>query len=82
VVSAPAAVRRVLLDNAANYQKDTLQRRMMSAALSNGLLMAEGEQWRTQRRALAPMFARRAVISFCARHGAGCRRIGRTLAAP
>jgi cytochrome P450 len=37
---------------------------MMSAALSNGLLMAEGEQWRTQRRALAPMFARRAVISF------------------
>ena len=64
VVSAPAAVRRVLLDNAANYQKDTLQRRMMSAALSNGLLMAEGEQWRTQRRALAPLFARRAVISF------------------
>jgi cytochrome P450 len=64
VVSAPADVRRVLLDNAANYQKDTLQRRMMSAALNNGLLMAEGEQWRTQRRALAPMFARRTVISF------------------
>jgi len=64
VVSAPLAVRRVLLDNAANYQKDTLQRRMMSAALSNGLLMAEGEEWRTQRRALAPMFARRTVISF------------------
>jgi cytochrome P450 len=64
VVSAPADVRRVLLDNAANYQKDTLQRRMMSAALNNGLLMAEGEQWRMQRRALAPMFARRTVISF------------------
>jgi cytochrome P450 len=64
VVSAPAAVRRVLLDNAANYQKDTLQRRMMSAALSHGLLMAEGEQWRTQRRTLAPMFARRTVLSF------------------
>jgi cytochrome P450 len=26
--------------------------------------MAEGEQWRTQRRALAPMFARGAVLSF------------------
>jgi cytochrome P450 len=64
VVSTPAAVRRVLLDNAANYQKDTLQRRMMSAALSNGLLMAEGEQWRTQRRVLAPMFTHRAVIGF------------------
>ena len=64
VVNAPADVRRVLLDNVANYQKDTLQRRMMSAALNNGLLMAEGEQWRAQRRALAPMFARRTVISF------------------
>lgn len=64
VVSAPLAVRRVLLDNAANYQKDTLQRRMMSAALSNGLLMAEAEQWRIQRRTLAPMFARKTLIGF------------------
>jgi cytochrome P450 len=55
---------RVSLDNAANYQKDTLQRRMMSATLGNGLLTAEGEQWRIQRRALASMFARRTVISF------------------
>jgi len=64
VVSEPNAVRRVLLENAGNYRKDTLQRRMMSAALSNGILMAEGEQWRVQRRTLAPMFARRAIMSF------------------
>src|SRR6476620_12551893 len=36
VVSEPAAIRRVLLDNQANYRKDTLQRRIMSAALGNG----------------------------------------------
>jgi len=63
-VSDPAAIHRVLLDNAANYRKDTLQRRIVSAGLAHGLLMAEEDQWRFQRRTLAPLFARRAVLSF------------------
>src|ERR1700758_196694 len=63
-VSDPAAIRRVLLDNAANYRKDTLQRRIVSAGLAHGLLMAEEDQWRFQRRTLAPLFARKAVLSF------------------
>ena len=45
----PAAIRRVLLDNAANYQKDNLQRRVLSAGLGEGLLSAEGDRWRAQR---------------------------------
>src|SRR5206468_3106256 len=53
-----------LLDNAANYRKDTLQRRIVSAGLAHGLLMAEEDQWRFQRRTLAPLFARRAVLRF------------------
>src|SRR3974390_2855461 len=61
VVSDPAAIRQVLLDNAANYRKDTLQRRIVSAGFNNGLLMAEVEQWRFQRRTLAPLFTARAV---------------------
>ncbi len=63
-VNDPAAIRRVLLDNAANYRKDTLQRRIVSAALAHGLLMAEEDQWRFQRRTLAPLFARKAVTGF------------------
>jgi len=63
-ISDPAAIRRVLLDNAANYRKDTLQRRILSAGLSGGLLTAEGDQWRMQRRTLAPLFSRRSVDSF------------------
>jgi cytochrome P450 len=63
-VSDPAAIRRVLLDNAANYHKDTLQRRIVSAGLAHGLLMAEEDQWRFQRRTLAPLFARKAVLGF------------------
>ena len=64
VISEPGAIRRVLLDNAGNYRKDSLQRRMLSAVLNNGLLTAEAEQWRIQRRTLAPMFAKRCVMSF------------------
>src|SRR5205085_6324305 len=64
VVSEPASIRRVLLENVGNYQKDSLQRRMLSAVLRDGLLTAEGEQWRVQRRTLAPLFARRCVMSF------------------
>src|ERR1700724_204043 len=64
LVHEPSAIRRVLLDNAANYRKDRLQRRVLSAGLNEGLLSAEGEQWRSQRRVLAPMFARRTVMEF------------------
>jgi cytochrome P450 len=66
LVHEPGAIRHVLLDNAANYRKDRLQRRVLSAGLNDGLLSVEGEQWRKQRRVLAPMFARRTVMDFTA----------------
>jgi cytochrome P450 len=64
LVHEPNAIRHVLLDNAVNYRKDRLQRRVLSAGLSEGLLSAEGGQWRLQRRVLAPMFARKTVMDF------------------
>lgn len=64
LVHEPGAIRRVLLDNTANYRKDRLQRRVLSAGLNDGLLSVEGEQWRLQRRVLAPMFARKTVMDF------------------
>jgi cytochrome P450 len=64
VVSDPGAIQRVLLENVANYRKDLLQRRIVAGALNNSLLTAETEQWRFQRRALAPMFARKTVQGF------------------
>jgi cytochrome P450 len=36
----------------------------LSAGLGDGLLSAEGKQWRLQRRVLAPIFARKTVIDF------------------
>ncbi len=63
-VSDPAAVRRVLLDNVANYRKDDLQLRLLRPGLGNGLLTAEGEEWRMQRRLLAPLFTPRQYNAF------------------
>ena len=64
VVSDPALIRHVLVDNAANYPKDRLQQRVLSSGLGRGLLLAEGDVWRMQRRALAPLFAPRTVLGF------------------
>ena len=36
VVNDPAAIRHVLVDNAANYRKDDLQRRVLAPGLGNG----------------------------------------------
>lgn len=63
-VNDPAAIRRILLDNAANYRKDGLQRRLLGEGLRDGLLVVEGEDWRVQRRTLAPLFTPKAVASF------------------
>lgn len=60
----PAAVRRIFLDNAANYRKDDLQLRVLSPGLGTGLVTAEGDAWRLQRRSLAPLFSPRQVAEF------------------
>ncbi|HUO93891.1 MAG TPA: cytochrome P450 [Rhizomicrobium sp.] len=64
VVSQPTAIQRVLLDNAANYRKDDFLLRVLSGALDNGLLTVDGDQWRRQRRAVAPLFARKTIFGF------------------
>jgi cytochrome P450 len=59
----PAGIRRVLVDNAANYPKDDLQRKVLAPGLGQGLLVAEGELWRRTRRILAPVFTPRRVAA-------------------
>ena len=64
LVNDPAAVRHVFVDNVANYRKDALQMRVLRPGLGTGLLTAEGDDWRVQRRALAPLFTPRMVAEF------------------
>ena len=64
VVNDPAVIRRVFVDNAANYRKDELQKRLIGRGMRDGLLEADGENWRVQRRTRAPLFTPKTVGSF------------------
>ncbi|RDI60715.1 cytochrome P450 [Microvirga subterranea] len=64
VVNDPAIIRHILVDNAANYRKDDLQIRILAPGLGRGLVTAEGEEWRLQRRTIAPLFTPRNVATF------------------
>jgi len=64
LVSQPAAIKHVLLDNAANYQKTEIVRRLLEPGLGRGLLTSEGETWRRHRRTMAPSFDHRSIAAY------------------
>ena len=64
IVSDPAAIKRILLDNVDNYPKGVQQQVRLQPALGNGLLTAEGASWKFQRRTAAPVFQHRRLIGF------------------
>jgi cytochrome P450 len=57
----PDAVQRVLLDNAANYVKPELVKKLLRPTIGSGLLSSDGELWRAQRKIVAASFAPAAV---------------------
>lgn len=61
LVNDPAAIARILVDNAAAYAKSEQQQRRLKPALGLGLLTAEGAEWRSARRIAAPLFSPRAI---------------------
>jgi len=66
VVSDPAAIRQVLVENQSAYRKSAIERRILSIRMRNGLVTVEGEQWQKLRRLLAPMFSRKMMTQFAA----------------
>jgi cytochrome P450 len=61
VVLKPEWVQRVLLDNAGNYEKPELVKRILSPTIGRGLLSSDGELWRAQRKIVAASFTPPAV---------------------
>jgi len=59
----PGAVQRVLLDNAGNYVKPRIVKQILMPTLGHGLLTADGELWRKQRKIVAASFTPPAVDS-------------------
>jgi cytochrome P450 len=64
MVNDPEGVRRVLLDNVANYPKNDLEIEFFSAMFGEGLLSAPGPKWRVHRKVMAPYFGTRTVESY------------------
>lgn len=64
IVNRPDAIRHVFLDNAHNYPKDAIQLEKLGPALGRGLLTSEREEWRFQRRTVAPLFQPSSVAAY------------------
>jgi cytochrome P450 len=64
IVNEPSAIKHVLLDNASNYRKSEVARRLLEPGLGRGLLTTEGETWRRHRRIMAPSFDHRSIVGY------------------
>ncbi len=71
LLNAPGAIHRVLVDNPGNYRRSPASIRILRPITGKGLLLSEGEDWRLQRRTIAPALAPR-NLPLLARHIVSC----------
>jgi cytochrome P450 len=64
VVSDPSGVKRVLLDNVANYPKTEMETKMLGAVVGEGILVSQGDKWKSHRKLMAPSFDFRSIVSY------------------
>lgn len=63
-INEPNAIRHVLVTNAENYPKDENQLSILKPLLGNGLLTADGNIWKRNRKLAAPIFQHSSVKDF------------------
>ena len=56
LVNDPSGVRHVMATNAANYVRPAFMPRLLRPLIGRGLFLADGGEWRRQRRLLSPSF--------------------------
>jgi cytochrome P450 len=71
-VMDPALIQAILLDDADSYSKQPLNDDVFGAAIGGGLLNAEGDDWRWQRRLAAPLFRAEDVLAYVPIFAAAC----------
>src|SRR3984885_6289402 len=71
LINAPDAIHRVLVENAANYRRSPASIRILRPIMGNGLLLSSGDDWRLQRRTIAPALSPR-TLPLLARHIVAC----------
>jgi cytochrome P450 len=61
----PDLIGEMLVEKADNFERDNVTRRAFAPTIGrNSLFLAEGAEWRWQRRAVAPIFRHEALMSF------------------
>jgi cytochrome P450 len=80
MVQDPGALRRIFLDNVDNYPKSEIMLRMLRPAVGDSLFTSDGDSWRWQRRAVAPVFAQRNVTALAPVMTATAERAAQRLA--
>jgi cytochrome P450 len=86
IMNRGAGIQHILVDNWENYRRTAAGIRILRPLLGQGLLLSQGEDWRRQRRSLAPAFAPR-TIPVLTRHvahaaGAAVAKLSAAGAAP
>ena len=71
LLNDPDAIRHVLVDNWQNYRRSPASIRILRPITGRGLLLSEADDWRLQRRTVAPALAPR-TLPVLARHIVTC----------
>jgi cytochrome P450 len=80
MLADPGGMKRVMLDDLANYPKSEIMRRMLRPAIGNSLFNADGAEWKWQRQAVAPVFTHRNVVALAPAMTATAERARQRLA--
>lgn len=80
MLADPAGMKRVMLDNLANYPKSEIMRRMLRPAIGDSLFNADGADWKWQRQAVVPVFTHRNVVALAPAMSATAERAAARLA--
>jgi cytochrome P450 len=65
IVSDPDTIQKILVENAEAFGRDPTTRRSFAPVIGDtSLFLAEGADWRWQRRAVAPIFRHETLLSF------------------
>jgi cytochrome P450 len=81
LVSDPALIPLVLGEGDGATERPVASKRLLRPAIGNGVLLAEGADWRRQRRILAPAFTPRHIATLVPHFVAGAERLLARLAA-
>lgn len=81
LLQRPDAIRHVLVENPQNYARSPTAVRVLRPMFGRGLFLSSGEEWRQQRRTVAPAFAPRTVQMLAPHVVDAATRLAQALAA-